>query len=94
MLSDAATNFHADLFLTAARVETVWGRGTDAHFSAQWRHTTTNAIPLSGHGELELTSAETPWGKGRELQLAATSGWNASGENRRSQMTHREMRRW
>ena len=72
VLSDAGTNFNADLYLTAARVETVWGRGSDAHFSAQWRHAATNAIPLSGHGELELAAAETPWGRGRGLHLAAT----------------------
>lgn len=72
VLSDAGTNFNADLYLTAARVETAWGRGRDAHFSAQWRHAATNAIPLSGHGELELAAAETPWGNGRGLHLVAT----------------------
>ena len=72
VLSDAGTNFNADLSLTAAQVETVWGRGRDAHFAAQWRHSATNAIPLSGHGELELAAAETSWGRGRGLQLTAT----------------------
>ena len=72
VLSNAGTNFNADLNCTAAQVETVWGRGRDAHFSAQWRHAATNAIPLSGHGELELAAAETPWGRGSGLHLAAT----------------------
>lgn len=72
VLSNAATNFNADLYVTAAQVETPWGRGSDAHFSAQWRHAATNAIPLSGHGELELATAETPWGRGRGMHLTAT----------------------
>ena len=80
VLSEAATNFNADLNLTAARVETEWGNGSLAQFTAQWRHSATNAIPLSGHGRLQLETAETPWGNGRGLQLTAalsTPGSNA-----------------
>jgi hypothetical protein len=68
-----ATNVvRADLDLAAARVETKWGRSADARFTAQWIHSFTNAIPLSGRGELRLDNAETPWGKTRELQLGGS----------------------
>jgi len=72
VLSDAATNFNAELNLTAARVETQWGRATVAQFSAQWVQAATNAMPLSGHGRLQLEAMETPWGNGRGVELTAT----------------------
>ena len=80
VLSNAATNFNADLNLTAARVGTAWGGGTMARFTAQWRHSATNAVPLSGHGQLQLEAAETPWGSGRGLQLTAALSTLAGAE--------------
>ncbi|MFO1489226.1 MAG: hypothetical protein U1F83_16020, partial [Verrucomicrobiota bacterium] len=71
-LSNAATNFNADLNCTAARVGSEWGNGTRLRFTAKWRHSVTNAIPRSGTGRLQLEVAETPWGVGRDLDVAAT----------------------
>ena len=64
-----ATNFSADLKLKTARVETKWGRAGKVRLTAQWLHSSTNTIPLSGRGELQLAEAETIWGNGKGLQL-------------------------
>lgn len=64
--------FRADLGLTAARVSTKWGQAGGAHFAAQWLHSLTNAIPLSGRGELRLESVAANWGRADSLQVIGT----------------------
>jgi hypothetical protein len=62
---------NADLAFLAGSVETKWGGATNALINAQWLHTLTNAIPLTGQGELRCSQANTPWATARELRLNA-----------------------
>jgi hypothetical protein len=62
---------NADLACSAERVESQWGGATNAQLHAQWVHCLTNAIPLSGEGDLHCAQAGTKWGAARELQLTA-----------------------
>lgn len=62
---------HANITLDAARVLTRWANVTNAHFTAQWLHSLTNPIPLSGHGDLRADSATSRWATARALQLSA-----------------------
>ena len=39
-------------------------------FTAQWLQSVTNASPLTGTGELQLTNAHTKWGDADSIQLA------------------------
>lgn len=67
----AVTNqVDADLTLKADRVITHWASATNAQLTAQWAHALTNAIPLSGHGELHADAATTRWAGGKEIQFA------------------------
>ena len=62
---------NADLALQVGSVATRWGGATNARFNAQWLHALTNAIPLTGRGELQCSRASTPWATARELRLNA-----------------------
>lgn len=62
----------ADLDLTAAGVGTKWAQAAQTRFTVQWTHSLTNAMPLSGRGELRLEDAEGHWGRAQSLQLIAT----------------------
>lgn len=63
---------YANTTLAAAQVLTRWANVTNAHFTAQWLHALTNAIPLSGQGELRAEAATSRWATARSLQLAAS----------------------
>ena len=62
---------NADLALSAGAFETRWGSATNAQFHAQWIHSLTNPVPLTGEGRLDCTQATSEWGAARELQLNA-----------------------
>ena len=69
--SAAMTNqVEADLTLQAVHVITRWASVTNSQFTAHWVHALTNAIPLSGHGELRADAAATRWAGGKQIQLA------------------------
>jgi hypothetical protein len=74
LLSPAdATNVVSGVVTAAVtRVQTKWAEATGARFHARWLHSLTNAIPLSGQGELQAAAATSPWVSGREFRLAAT----------------------
>jgi hypothetical protein len=56
--------------LSARVAQTQWGTGSNALFTAQWVHSMTNAIPLSGHGQLQCGFAQTEWASATGLRLA------------------------
>jgi AsmA-like C-terminal region len=67
------TNFvQADLDLTAENIETEQGQAAGAHFTAQWVHSITNPIPLSGVGELQVSEATAKWGSAQLLHFTGT----------------------
>ena len=59
----------ADLKLLAGPIGTAWVQAEAVQFTAHWTHAITNAIPLSGQGELQLTGVETRWGKTKQARL-------------------------
>jgi AsmA-like C-terminal region len=59
-----------NLDVAGENVETKWGQAPRARFTAQWLHSITNAIPLSGHGELEVDTPSTKWGSAAHFRLA------------------------
>jgi hypothetical protein len=61
----------ADLAVRADGVGTKWAAVTNAEFTAHWVHALTNAVPLSGRGELRAVSALTRWGRGKSIHLVA-----------------------
>ena len=70
--TDAHTNLlHAKITLDAAEILTRWANVTNAHFTAQRLHALTNAIPLSGQGELRVDSATSRWATAQSLRLTA-----------------------
>ncbi len=67
---DAATNLiHARLDVSAGQSTTRWAGAAGAHFTAEWVHSLTNAVPLSGTGDLRLADVSNRWGELGELHL-------------------------
>jgi hypothetical protein len=69
LAENGGTNFNAELKFTAARLGSKWGDASDVQFIGQWLHSPTNAIPISGHGEIHIAQADTIWGRGKQLQF-------------------------
>jgi len=63
---------NADLTLKISEAESRWANATNLLFTANWIHSLTNAIPLSGHGELLAATAATKWISGQALHATAT----------------------
>jgi len=61
---------NCDLTLSAAQAQTPWASGSNALATAQWVHSMTNPIPLSGHGRLRCDFAQTEWANADGIQLA------------------------
>ena len=61
----------AALMISAGGVGTPWGSATNAQFTAQWLHALTNAVPLTGDGQLIGQGAYTQWGTAGEVRLKA-----------------------
>ena len=59
----------ADLLVHADAVVTKWATVTDVDYTVHWVHALTNAIPLSGRGELRAAAAQTRWGDGESIHL-------------------------
>jgi len=67
---EGQTNWvNADLVLAAGAFETRWGSATNAQFHAQWVHSLTNPVPLTGEGRLRFNQATSEWGAAREIQI-------------------------
>jgi hypothetical protein len=63
---------YGDLDASASAVETKWARAANPHFLAEWVHSVTNPIPLSGWGELQATEVRTRWGDVAQASLTGT----------------------
>jgi hypothetical protein len=63
---------HADLDLAADSARSRSNHAEKVHFTAQWFHSLTNAIPLSGRGELQASNVVTEWGGAKQIQLAGS----------------------
>jgi hypothetical protein len=63
---------HAELELAADSAQSHSNRADTIHFTAHWFHSLTNAVPLSGQGELRGSNVVTDWGSAKRFQLAAT----------------------
>ena len=62
---------HADLDLTADTAQSRSNRADNIHFTAQWFHSLTNPIPLSGEGQLQGANIVTEWGSAKQFQATA-----------------------
>ena len=60
---------HAHLDLTADRPATKWAEAAAVKAAADWEHSLTNPVPLSGTAELSLTGAHTRWGSAGTVWL-------------------------
>jgi hypothetical protein len=61
---------NADATASASGLETEWGRGTNAYLEARWLQALSNAVPLSGTGQLRCDQAETKWGSASNIRLS------------------------
>lgn len=57
------------LTLSASNAETQWGSGRNTLLSAEWVHSITNAVPLSGHARLYCESPRSPWGNAQTARF-------------------------
>jgi len=70
---DQETNIvHANLDLTADTAQSRSNRADQIRFSAQWFHSLTNPIPLSGAGQLQGHNIVTEWGSAKQFAFSAT----------------------
>ncbi len=69
--TDGGTNVGASLELNATNIDSRWVRSPNAHFSATWNHSFTNAVPMSGQAQLHVASPDTKWGRARDVNLSA-----------------------
>src|SRR6185312_15196169 len=63
---------HANLDLTADTAQSRSNRADRIHFTAQWLHSLTNAVPLSGEGKLQGSNILTEWGTAKQFSASAT----------------------
>jgi hypothetical protein len=61
----------ADMSLEAGQTETRWGVAASTRVKAQWIHSFTTPIPLSGHGVCHFTGVDAPQGSAQELEFGA-----------------------
>jgi hypothetical protein len=62
----------ASLNLTATMVESPWATGQGLEVNAHWIHALTNAIPLSGDGEVTAHDLLTRWGTADSVRVGAS----------------------
>ena len=61
---------HAELELTADTAQSRSNRAEKIYFAAQWFHSLTNPIPLSGDGQLQGSNVVTEWGSAKRFQVS------------------------
>jgi AsmA-like C-terminal region len=70
MSHETLTNvIRASMEISADEPSTEWARASNAQIKAEWTHSPTNAIPLSGVAELHLTGTRTRWGSVGSVDL-------------------------
>ncbi|HEV2390951.1 MAG TPA: AsmA-like C-terminal region-containing protein [Verrucomicrobiae bacterium] len=62
----------ADLRLSADQAHTQWAQGTNALFTAQWVHSITNPVPLSGQGHFQCGFVQSRWGSAAQLDFSGS----------------------
>jgi hypothetical protein len=70
-VAESTNLVNADLTLHVAHVGTRWASTTNLQFNAHWLHALTNAIPLSGEGQLACFEVDAGSASAREVQLKA-----------------------
>lgn len=63
---------HADLDLSADTAQSQSNRADKIHFTAQWFHSLTNPVPLSGDYQLQGNNIVTEWGSAKQFAASAT----------------------
>ncbi len=61
------------LIAQADTVQTRWANATNVQASAQWIHSLTNLLPLSGQATVRAAAAATPWARGQKARLQLTA---------------------
>jgi hypothetical protein len=70
MAHETLTNvIRASLVVSADEPTTEWAQASTASIKAEWTHSPTNTIPLSGIAELHLAGTRTRWGSVGTLDL-------------------------
>ena len=73
MGEESPTNvIRAKMEVTASRFSTPWLKAVDARFTANWMHSLTNPIPISGTGELRLSDAITSKASAGQFHIQAS----------------------
>ena len=71
--AEQSTNLlHGDLDLAADSFRSKSNEASNIRFTAQWLHSLTNALPLSGRGELQGSNALTAWGTTKQFHITAS----------------------
>jgi hypothetical protein len=63
---------HAEIALRASRAETKWASASEVNFTGTWSHSLTNAIPLTGSGQLSCKRADSQWARADGLEFSTT----------------------
>ncbi len=70
MAHEQLTNvIQANLEMSASMAATEWARAATVRLKAEWTHSFTNMVPLSGVAELHLTGARSRWGNADTIDL-------------------------
>jgi hypothetical protein len=70
MAHEQLTNvIQANLEISADQPATEWARATKVRLKAEWTHSFTNMVPLSGVAELHLVDARSRWGNADAVDL-------------------------
>lgn len=68
---DGGTNVSGHLELTGRNIESEWGSAADLRGTANWVHSFTNSVPISGQCDLHLDAPETKWGRAAQADVTA-----------------------
>lgn len=66
---DGGANVNGHLELTATNLESRWAGATALRGTANWVHSFTNRVPISGQCDLHFDTPETKWGRAADANL-------------------------
>jgi len=81
---DGGTNFSGHLDLTATNLESKWAGAAALRGTANWVHSFTNGVPLSGQCDLHFDAPETKWGRAAEANISVALGYPTNAPSARS----------
>jgi hypothetical protein len=70
-VKDDTNLVRAEFELTASSAQDASNHLEQIHCTANWVHSLTNVIPLSGESEVQASNAVTPWGGARQVRVNA-----------------------